>query len=419
MKSVYLDYAATTPVDPEVQKVIQPYFSGIFGNPSEMHSWGITANEALEISRGKIAKALNCQKTEIIFTSCATESINLAHKGLIEALFPPILPNHPNSPNLPHIITSSIEHKAVLETCKHLENLGKVKVTYLPVDKYGLVSVEDIQKSLTPQTTLISIMFVNNEVGTIQPITEIGALVKKINVSRLTTDDPDSLNRGSRANGIRRDSRLFFHTDATQAFPYFDCDTEKLGVDLLSFSGHKLYGPKGIGVSFIKKGTPLRRQIDGGSQENNLRAGTENVPYIVGMGKAVELVVKNRTKESARLKILQTSLISQISQIPQISLTGHPTKRSPHIASFIIDGVEGEAMLLLLSDLGIAVSTGSACTSKNLTSSHVLTAMGIPPEKSHGSLRISLGKDTTKDDIDYVVSCIKKVVAKLRAMAPK
>lgn len=402
MKSVYLDYAATTPVDPEVQKVIQPYFSEIFGNPSEMHLFGAKANKALELSREKIAKALNCNNEEIIFTSCATESINLAHKGLIEALLPPNLPNHPNFPNLPHIITSSIEHKAVLETCRHLENNKLAKVTYLPVDKNGLVSVTDVEKSLTPQTTLISIMFVNNEIGTIQPIAEIGALLKKHNQQQAISHKP----------------LAFFHTDATQAFPYLDCDTKKLGVDLLSFSGHKIYAPKGIGVLFVKKGTPLSRQIDGGSQEGSLRAGTENVPYIAGLGKAVDLAVKNRTKEFARLKTLQTFLISQISLIPQISLTGHPTQRAPHIASFIIDGVEGEAMMLYLSDLGIAVSTGSACTSKNLTSSHVLTACGIPPEKSHGSLRISLGKDTTKNDIDYAVSCIKKVVTKLRKMAP-
>lgn len=399
MKSVYLDYAATTPVDPEVKKIMQPYFSGIFGNPSELHLFGTKANKALELSRKKIAKALHCNSEEIVFTSCATESINLAHKGLIEACLPP---NLPNSPNLPHIITSQIEHKAVLETCRHLENIGLAKVTYLPVDKYGLVSVSDIKKALTPQTILISLMYVNNEIGTIEPIAEIGALIKKINIQRL-------------ASNLQP---LYFHTDATQAFPYFDCDVKKLGVDLLSFSGHKIYAPKGIGVLFVKKDTPLRRQIDGGSQENNLRAGTENVPYIAGLGKAVELAVKNRVKESVRLKILQTSLISQITQIPKISLTGHPTKRTPHIASFIIDGVEGEAMLLYLSDLGIAVSTGSACTSKNLASSHVLTALGLPPEKSHGSLRISLGKDTTKDDIDHAVSCIKKVIAKLRKMAP-
>lgn len=391
MKSVYLDYAATTPVDPEIKKTIQPYFSAFFGNPSEMHKWGAKANEAIELSREKVASSLNCQKEEIIFTGSATESINLAHKGLIEAI---------SSPN-PHIITSSIEHKAVLETVSHLEKSGLAKVTYLPVDKNGLVSVSDVKKAITPQTVLISIIFVNNEIGTIQPIAEIGQLVKHLNLPSSTFHH----------------QYIYFHTDATQAFPYFDCDVSKLGVDLLAFSGHKIYAPKGVGVLYVKKRTPLRRQIDGGSQEGNLRAGTENVPYIVGLGKAVGLITKNRAVESKRLKVLSDRLVPSVLTIPGTKLTGHPTQRSPHIASFIIEGVEGEAMMLYLSDLGVAVSTGSACTSKNLTSSHVLTAMGIPPEKSHGSLRISLGKDTTQSDIDYAVSCIKKVVTRLRKMA--
>jgi cysteine desulfurase len=408
MKSIYLDYAATTPVSPQVLKKMQPYFADYFGNPSEIHKWGAKASEGIKFARLQISQALNCSPSEITFTSCATESINLSHKGLIESL---ILPNHPNSPKehqlassayLPHIITTQIEHKAVLETVAHLEKLGWAKVTYLPVDKNGLVSVADVEKAITKNTVLVSIMYVNNEVGTIQPIAEIGELIKKINVSRLTTDD----------------SHLFFHTDTTQALPYLDCDIKKLNVDLLSFTGHKIYAPKGIGGLFIKSGTPITRQQDGGSQENNLRAGTESVPLIVGLGQATELAIRNRAKESSRLKILQQSLISQISLIPQINLTGHPTKRAPHIVSFIVKDVEGEAMMLLLSDLGIAVSTGSACNSQVLTSSHVLEAMGITAEDSHGSLRLSLGKDTTKEDIDYAINSIKKVVMKLRRMSP-
>lgn len=410
MKSVYLDYAATTPVSPQVAKVMQPYFSRLFGNPSEMHRWGAAAHEAIQKAKSQVTRALHCQKEEIIFTGCATESINLSHKGLIESF----LPSNSSKPSTPsHIITSSIEHKAVLETCKHLEKLGWAKVTYLPVDKFGMVSISDLKKAITPQTALISLMYVNNEVGTIQPIAEIGQLIKHLNLPSSTFHHP----------------HIYFHTDATQALPYLDCDVESLGVDLLSFTGHKIYAPKGIGALFVKKGTPITRQQDGGAQENNLRAGTENVPYIVGLGKAVELAAENRAKESARLKILQTSLISQISftrgslgeggQIPQTSLTGHPEKRAPHIASFTIEGVEGESLMLLLSDLGVAVSTGSACNSQNLSASHVLTAMGIPPELSHGSLRISLGQQTTKQDIDYAASCIKKVVTRLRKMAPK
>jgi cysteine desulfurase len=398
MRSVYLDFAATTPVSLEVKKAMEPYFSTFFGNPSEMHMWGAKASGAIDNARGQISKALNCQKTEIIFTSSATESINLAHKGLIEAIFI----NNSGSQKVPNIITSSVEHKAILETCKHLEQSGRATVTYLPVNKYGMVLLSDVKKAISPQTILISLMFVNNEVGTIQPIAEIGSLIKTINDLRSKIHE----------------SKIYFHTDATQAIPYLDCDINKLGVDLLSFTGHKLYGPKGIGALFIKSGTPILRQLDGGSQENNLRAGTENVPYIVGLGKAAELVGKNKSKENLRLKKLQTYLISQISLIPQTTLTGHPKFRAPHIASFIIEGVEGEAMLLLLSDMKVAVSTGSACTSRNLAPSHVLTAMGILPEDSHGSLRISLGKNTTQDDIDYAVFCIKKVVSKLRKMAP-
>lgn len=402
MKSIYLDYAATTPVDPHIIAKMQPFFSQFFGNPSEIHKWGIKAHDGIENARTQISKSLKCQTSEVIFTGCATESINLAHKGLIEAL------RNQDKTKTPHIITTQIEHKAVLETCKHLERLGFATVTYLPVDKFGLISVENVKKSLTTQTALISIMYVNNEVGSIQPIAEIGALIKEINKQRAT-----------QIPNTKYQIPLFFHTDATQALPYFDCDIQTLGVDLLSFTGHKIYAPKGIGALFIRKGTPIIRQQDGGGQENNLRAGTESVPLIVGLGEAVELVAKNKEKESKRLYSLQKSLISQISLIPQIYLTGHPVKRAPHIVSFIVEGVEGEAMMLLLSDLGVAVSTGSACNSKSLTSSHVLTAMGILAEDSHGSLRLSLGKDTDQADINYTATCIKKVVTRLRKIAPK
>ncbi|MDD2822503.1 MAG: cysteine desulfurase family protein [Candidatus Daviesbacteria bacterium] len=388
MKSIYLDYAATTPVDPQVVKKMQPYFSDYFGNPSEIHKWGLKASEGIKNARTQISKALNCNPSEITFTSCATESINLAHKGLIEAV------RNQDKKIIPHIITTQIEHKAVLETCKHLEKLNWAKVTYLPVDEFGLISINDLGKAITKDTVLVSIMFVNNEVGSIQPIAEIGKLLK--------TKYP----------------KIFFHADATQALPYFDCDVNKLNIDLLSFTGHKIYAPKGIGALFIKSGTPIIRQQDGGSQENNLRAGTESVPLIVGLGQATELIIKNRAKESSRLKTLQKNLISKLTEIPGIKLTGHPEKRAPHIASFIVKDVEGESMMLLLSDLGIAVSTGSACNSQVLSSSHVLDAMGIAAEDSHGSLRLSLGKDTTKEDIEYTIKSIKKVVTTLRKMSP-
>ncbi len=404
MKQIYLDNAATTLVDPQVFESMKPYFIKKFGNPSEPHNLGADAKEAIETSRQKVAKFLGAKSSEIIFTGSATESINLSHKGLIESFLLPIRQlADPNLLNLPHIITSQIEHKAVLETCRHLEKLGWAKVTYLPVDKFGMISVEDVEKSLISQSasqrTLISLMYVNNEVGTIQPIPEIGKLIKKLN--------------------LPKERRIFFHTDATQAIPYLNCNVNFLGVDFLSFTGHKIYAPKGIGVLYKRESTPLVRQMDGGGQETNLRAGTENVPYIVGLGKAIELIFKSQVPSSKLLKVLQTSLISQIIQIPGVALTGHSTKRSPHIASFIVEGIEGEALVLYLAEQGIYASSGSACTSSSLQPSHVLSAMGIPAEKSHGSLRLSLGKNTTKQDLEYTIKILPKVISKLRRMAPK
>ncbi|HUS59798.1 MAG TPA: cysteine desulfurase family protein [Nevskiaceae bacterium] len=389
MKKVYLDNAATTPVDPEVFKAMKPYYSLKFGNASEPHFWGQEARKAIDQARDQVARFLGCKSGEIIFTSCATESINLAHKGLVEAL------SRPKA----HIIISSVEHKAVLETCKHLEKLGMAKVTYLPVDKYGLVKVADVEKVIKPETVLVSVMYANNEVGTIEPIEEIGGLIKKINKTRR--------------------QKVFFHTDATQGIQYLDCYVDKLGVDLLSFSGHKIYAPKGIGVLYLRKGTPLIRQQDGGWQEYRLRAGTENVPYIVGLGKAIELVVKNQKLVVKRLSDLRDKLVKEVLQIPGTKLTGHPTQKAPHIASFVVKGVEGEAVLLHLSDKGIAASSGSACTSGLLKPSHVLTAMGIPVHLSHGSLRFSLGKSTTEQKIDYAVKVLPAIIKKLRKMAPK
>ena len=386
----YLDNAATTCVDPKVLAAMSPYFSQKYGNASEPHSWGQEARAGIDESRQKVADFLGAKSKEILFTSCATESINLSHKGLIESIR--------NSQfaigKLPHLITSSIEHKAVLETCKHLEKLGWATVTYLPVDKYGLVSVEAVKKAIKPETVLVSIMYVNNEVGTIEPIAEIGKLLKKIN------------------------QKIFFHVDATQAIQYLDCNVDRLGVDLLSLTGHKFYAPKGIGALYVRDGTPLVRQQDGGGQEFQLRAGTENVPQIVALGKAIELIA-NSKKLIAKIEDLRDKLIAGVLKIPGVKLTGHPTKRAPHIASFTVEGAEGEAMLLLLSDQGIAAATGSACTSGTLKPSHVLTAMGIPPQAAHGSLRFSLGKETTTKEIDYVLEVLPQVIEKLRKMAPK
>ena len=405
MKQIYLDHAATTPVSPEVLTAMQPYFSLHYGNPSEPHQWGQQARAAIDEAREKVAQFLGAKPQEIIFTSGATEAINLAHKGLIENI--KYLASRDSAGmqilniKYPHIITSSIEHKAVLETCKHLEKLGMAEVTYLPVDKDGLVKVEDIQKAIRPETVLVSLMYVNNEVGTIQPIAEIGKLIQKINVSRLASHL----------------SRIFFHTDATQAIQYLDCQVDKLGVDLLSLSGHKFYAPKGVGVLYFRKGTPLIRQQDGGGQEYRLRAGTENVPYIVGLGKAIEKVKSQKSK--VKTEYLRDKLIEGVLKIPGVKLVGEPKKNAPHIATFLVDGVEGEAMLLLLSEKGIAASSGSACTSGLLEPSHVLLAMGYKPEQAHGSLRFSLGQGTNDEEIDYVIKVLPGIIQKLRKMAPK
>lgn len=395
MKKVYLDFAATTPVDPVVFKAMKPYFSSRFGNASEPHFLGQEARRAVEEARDTVATFLGALPEEIIFTSCATESINLSHKGLVESLIP-------NSGRA-HIITSAIEHKAVLETCKHLEKSSVAQVNYLPVDKYGMVNIVDIEKAIKDETVLVSIMYVNNEVGTLQPISEIGQLIRRINIKR----SKKSLNQ------------IYFHTDATQAVQYFGCDVNRLGVDLLSLTGHKFYAPKGIGALYVRKNTPISRQQDGGGQEFKLRAGTENVPFIFGLGQALKLVINQRNQKSDYLKRLQGQLIDGVLKIPQVQLIGHPTKRAPHIVSFIVEGAEGESIVLHLSQKGIAASSGSACTSGIFGPSHVLTAMGIAPELSHGSVRFSFGKDTTESDVDYLLKVLPAAVDKLRRMAPK
>jgi len=401
MKQIYLDHAATTPVDKEVFMAMRPYFDQDYGNPSEPHWWGQEARKAIDEAREKVANFLGAKTQEIIFTSCATESINLAHKGLIEAIRE--TQDAKRKSSAPHIITSSVEHKAVLETCRHLEKMGMAQVTYLPVDKDGLVKVEDVEKSIKPETVLVSIMYVNNEVGTIEPIREIGETISQINKLRME-------------NG---ELKIYFHTDATQAIQYLDCQVAKLGVDLLSLSGHKFYAPKGVGALYFKKGTPMVRQQDGGGQEYRLRAGTENVPYIVGLGKAIEGVRSQGSGVRGQVEKLKDKLIKGILKIPKVKLVGDSKKNAPHIATFLVDGVEGEAMLLLLSEKGIAASSGSACTSGLLEPSHVLTAMGYRPEQAHGSLRFSLGQGTNDEEIDCVIKVLPEIIQRLRKMAPK
>ncbi len=397
MKIIYLDHAATTPVDQSVFQAMKPYLLDDYGNPSEPHLMGMKAKKAIEDSRIIIAKFLKCNPLEIVFTSCATESINLAQKGLIDFL-------RSNYQKKAHIITSSIEHKAVLESCQHLQKNNLADITYVPVDQHGMININDIEKAIQENTVLVSIMYINNEVGTIQPVSKIGKMIKKINAERSTNSLPQP--------------QIYFHTDATQAISYLNCDVNHLGVDLLSFSGHKINAPKGIGALYIRKGTPIIRQQDGGSQEFNFRSGTENVAFIVGLGKALENISKDRININ-KIEILRDRLISEVLKISGTKLTGHPKIRTPHIASFTIEGIEGEALVLRLSDKNIMASSGSACTSQSLSPSHVLTSMGISPVLSHGSIRFSLGKENTDEEIKYVIKVLPKEIEKLRKMAPK
>jgi len=392
MKSIYLDNAATTPLDVQVFSTMKPYFQKEYGNASEFHILGRDARLAIEQAREKICHFLGGKSQEIFFTSCATEAINLAHKGLIEAL-------RRNFKEKPHVITTAIEHKAVLESLDHLEREGAVEITVLPVDKWGRITLKSLKDSILPNTVLVSVMYVNNEVGTIEPIASIGRFIRMTN------------------KGRKR--RIYFHTDATQAIQYLNTKVNYLGVDLLSLTGHKIYAPKGIGVLYVREGTPLVRQMDGGSQESGMRSGTENTPSIVALGKAVDLVSICRVSESSRVKQLRDKLISELLKIPEVSLTGHPKVRAPHIASFVVKNVEGEAVVLLLSASRIFISSGSACTSSSLTASHVLTAMGFPEELSHGSVRFSLGRYTKEKDINFVVAKFTKVVQRLRKMSPE
>ncbi|MCD5397034.1 MAG: cysteine desulfurase [Candidatus Pacebacteria bacterium] len=391
-RGVYLDYAATTPIDPKVLKAMMPYLKDDYGNASSIHALGQKALIAIDRARDQVAEFLNCQAEEIIFTGSATEANNLAIKGIIEGF------KLQDSSFKPHIITSQIEHDAVLEPCRQLEKKG-VEVTYLPVNKQGLVSVADIEKAIKPQTILISIMYANNEIGTIEPIAEIGKLIKEI-------------------NSHCQKSKVIFHTDAVQAINYLDCDVQKLGVDLLTLSGHKIYGPKGIGVLFVRKGTTIEPQILGGGHEFGLRSGTENVPGIVGLGQAVVEVRLQQTMLQQTMEKLRDRLINGIlKNIPDSQLNGSRTKRLCNNINISFKGVEGEAMVIALDQEGIAVSTGSACSSKSLESSHVLLALGLSHEQTHGSLRITLGKDTTEKEIDKVLKILPKVVQRLRQIS--
>lgn len=382
MKRIYLDYAATTPAHPEVVKAMLPYFSDTFGNPSSIYHLGQESRDAIEKSRNAVAALIGARSDEIIFTGSGTEADNFALKGVAFA----------NRDKGNHIITSTIEHHAVLETCGSLEKQG-FSVTYLQVDKYGLVDPDDAKKAITGNTILISIMHANNEIGTIEPVAQIGK--------------------------IAREAGVYFHTDAVQTTGHITVDVNKLNADLLSISAHKLYGPKGIGVLYIRKGTRITPFMHGGHQEKGRRASTENVPGIVGLGKAAEIAQQQRDTEAIRITALRNRLMEGIfSKIEDTRLNGHPELRLPNNINILVNYVEGEAMLLLLDQEGICVSTGSACSSSDLGPSHVLMALGLSPYEAHGSLRFTLGKWTTEEDIDYVLEVFPAIVARLRAMSP-
>jgi cysteine desulfurase len=382
MQRIYLDHAATTPTHPEVVKTMLPYFAEAFGNPSSIYSYGREAKGAVEEARTKVAELIGAQSEEIIFTSGGTEADNFAIKGVALA----------NEHKGNHIVTTSIEHHAALEVCKFLERRG-FKITYLPVDEYGLVDPQDVKKAITAETIFISVMHANNEVGTIEPVEEIGK--------------------------IAREARVYFHTDAVQTVGHIPVNVDELKVDLLAISGHKLYGPKGVGALYVRKGTKLVSLMHGGEQEKRRRAGTENVPAIVGLGKAVELAGQEMGKEAERLAYLRDKLIKGLGEkIDHIRLNGHPTRRLPNNVNVSVDFVEGESMLLNLDLEGICGSTGSACSSASLEPSHVLLALGLSPELAHGSLRFTLGRENTEADVERVLEVLPGIVAKLRAMSP-
>ncbi len=382
MRRVYLDNAATTPTDPRVREAMLPYFTDIFGNPSSIYLEGREARKAVDRARTQVADALGAVADEIILLSGGTEADNLALRGTVYA--PGVKGKH--------IITSSIEHHAVLETCHQLEKEG-CEVTYLPVDSFGMVDPADVKKSLKAETILVSIMHANNEIGTIQPVRDIAA--------------------------IAREAGVLMHTDAVQTVGALPVDVNELGVDLLSVSSHKLYGPKGVGCLFVRKGVRLRPVLTGGAQERKRRAGTENVPGMVGFGKAMELAGMEQEERATRITALRDELIGGLlAAIPEVTLNGHPTLRLPNNANIAVRYVEGESICLNLDFAGIAASSGSACSSDSLEPSHVLLAIGMSPEHAHGSLRFSLGKSTTPEDIAHVIEQLPPIIEKLRAMSP-
>jgi len=377
-----MDHGATTPVDPEVVDAMLPYFTDGFGNASSLHSFGREAAGALARSRQQVAELIGAKPEEIIFTSGGTESDNLAIKGIA----------YRNLNRGKHIITSTIEHPAVLNTCAYLEKTG-FEITYVPVNSDGIVDVRILEEAVRDDTILVTVMHANNEIGTIQPISEISKITKE--------------------------KEIYFHTDAVQSAGKIPVNVDELGVDLLSLSAHKIHGPKGVGALYVRKGTGIQAITHGGGHEGHLRAGTENIPGIMGFAKAASLAKERLVEDAKYLTQLRDLLVKTVlGSIDNVYLTGHPTKRLPNNVNLMFTSIEGESMLLSLDMKGIAVSTGSACSSKSLEPSHVLTAIGLKPEDLHGSLRITLGRGNTREEVDYVVESLREVVEKLRAMSP-
>ena len=381
-KMIYFDNAATTPVRKEVLDEVIPYFSEHFGNASSVYSIARESKKAIDKAREQVAKALGAEPAEIFFTAGGSESDNWALKGIADSM----------SSKGKHIITSKIEHHAILHTCEYLESKG-FEITYLPVDEYGKVRIEDLKAAIRPDTILISIMFANNEIGTIEPIAEIGKIAKE--------------------NGI------YFHTDAVQAVGHVKIDVKEMNIDMLSLSGHKLGAPKGIGALYIRKGVKLKSFIHGGAQERGRRAGTENVPGIVGLGKAIEIAVNEMDEVTPKLIKMRDKLITELtSKISHTKLNGHPVDRLPGNVNLSFEFIEGESMLLFLDMNGICASSGSACTSGSLDPSHVLLSIGLPHEKAHGSLRLTLGHMNTEEEVDYIIEKLPPIVQRLRDMSP-
>ncbi len=377
--AIYLDHSATTPVDPRVRDAMLPYFDQIFGNPSSLHRFGQQALAAVEAARRMVADILQAHPEDIVFTANGSEADNLALRGVAFA----------NRSRGNHIITTPIEHHAILNTCKQLEDEFGFEVTRVPVDRYGMVDPDDIARAITDRTILVSVMYANNEVGTIEPLHEIAEI--------------------ARARGV------YFHTDAVQAGGYLDVNVEHLGVDLMSLGAHKFHGPKGVGVLYVRPGTNLLPMQTGGSHERGRRAGTENVPYIVGFARALEIAQAEREETNGRLRAMRERLAEGLLEgIPGAEFTGHPRQRLPGHSSFVIPGVVGDEMVFALDLQGIAVSTGSACTAGSAEPSHVLAAMGYPPDLARGALRVTLGRGNTEADIERAIREMPETVARLR-----